>query len=71
MARGFSDDSQSEDNRYDCDLVEIVADVVAETKSAWLLNDGDIEAWVPKSQVERHHNEFTMPEWLASAKGFI
>lgn len=54
------------------DLIEIAADVLHETEKAWLISDGGEAVWVPKSQVEDNGDgTFTMPEWLARAKGFI
>lgn len=52
-------------------LTDIDAQVKAETDLAWLLYDGKTEAWVPKSQAEDNGDgTFTMPEWLATDKGF-
>ena len=34
------------------DLVEIFAEIKLETSSAVLINDGDTDAWLPKSQIE-------------------
>lgn len=54
------------------ELVDVTATVKAETKDAWLLNDGTKEGWVPKSQVEDNRDgTYTMPEWLAKEKEFI
>lgn len=54
------------------DIVDITADIKAETAAAWKLYDGSTEAWVPKSQVEKNDDgTFAMPEWLAMDKGFI
>ena len=54
------------------DLIDIAAEVSAETEKALRLYDGARSAWVPKSQVERNGDgTFTMPEWLAKDKGFI
>ena len=53
-------------------LVDISAEIRAETDLAWRLFDGDRTEWVPKSQVERNDDGiFTMPERLAKNKGFI
>lgn len=48
-------------------LVDVDAELRAETHDAWLIFDGKIETWVPKSLVERSDDGkvFTMPEWLA------
>ena len=54
------------------ELVDIAAQLHRETERAYLLFDGTREVWVPKSQVESNPDgTFTMPEWLAQAKGFI
>ena len=53
-------------------LVDISAEVRAETDKALRLHDGTKTEWVPKSQVEDNGDgTFTMPEWLAKEKGFI
>lgn len=54
------------------DIIDIAAEIRAETDKAWLLFDGDQSVWVPKSQVERNDDgTFGMPEWLAHDKGLI
>ena len=54
------------------DIIDIAAEIKAETEKAWLLFDGTTEAWVPKSQVEQSDDDtFAMPKWLARDKGFI
>jgi len=55
------------------DLVDIAAELRAETPKAWLIFDGAVEVWLPKSQVERDADAgtFAMPEWLAIAKGLV
>ncbi len=53
-------------------LVDIAAEVMFETNSAYRLFDGARTEWVPKSLVECNDDgTFTMPEWLAQEKGFI
>lgn len=53
-------------------LIDIAAEVRAETPQAWRLHDGAKTEWVPKSQVEDNRDgTFAMPEWLAKDKGFI
>ena len=53
-------------------LVEIAAEIRAETDKAYRLYDGALTEWVPKSQVQQNDDgTFTMPEWLAQDKGFI
>ena len=57
--------------------VEITVEVKRETSFAVLANDGDVEAWVPKSQISRREKikrgveEITVPLWLAIQKGFV
>lgn len=54
------------------DLIDISAELRHETDSAYLIFDGDQEAWVPKSLVEWDGEmTFTMPEWLAKEKELI
>lgn len=54
------------------ELFDVAATIVAETEKAWLLDDGAVREWVPKSQVEKNDDgTFTMPTWLAKDKGFI
>jgi hypothetical protein len=54
------------------ELIDIAAEIRAETERAWRLFDGDKLEWVPKSMVEQNDDgTFTMPEWLAKDKGFI
>jgi hypothetical protein len=77
MARGFLDDDRrrgptaGQDAPRKSDLVDIAAELRRETDRAWLIFDGDREAWIPKSQAERGRDTFTMPEWLAREKGLI
>lgn len=66
--RGF----RSEDAGKPDKLCDVAALIVRETASAFLLDHGDGEAWVPKSQVENNHDgTFTMPEWLATERGMV
>lgn len=54
------------------EVVDIAAEVRAETDKARRLFDGKKTEWFPKSQVEDNRDgTFTMPEWLAKEKGFI
>jgi hypothetical protein len=57
----------------DIKLIEVAAEIKIETEKAFLVFDGKKEEWIPKSQVEYDQRDgvFTMPEWLAKAKGFI
>lgn len=53
-------------------VVDIEAEIRAETDRAVLLWDGKTEGWVPKSQVEVNGDgTVTMPEWLAHEKEFV
>lgn len=53
-------------------LIDIAAELHAETDRAFRIFDGKKTEWVPKSQVEKNEDgTFTMPEWLAREKGFI
>ena len=57
--------------------VEIFADIRRETSMAWLVDDGAVQAWLPKSQVDLgdvnqyRQGTFLVPEWLANEKGLI
>lgn len=54
------------------DLIDVAAEIKAETEKAWKLFDGTRTEWVPKSQVEDNGDgTFAMPEWLAKDKGFL
>lgn len=54
------------------DLIDIALLVKHETEKSWLVNDGDKDVWLPKSQAEKNDdNTFTMQEWLAVEKRFI
>lgn len=55
------------------ELIDIAAEIKAETERAYLIFDGTKTGWVPKSQVEydQKHGVFTMPTWLAKDKEFI
>lgn len=62
------------------DLIDVTLQVHHETDKAFLVSDdGDRTkaVWVAKSQCERGDSkssgifEFSMPEWLATEKGFV
>lgn len=54
------------------ELFDVAATLIHQTPLAYLLDDGDRQEWVPKSQVERNDDgTWTMPERLAKEKGFI
>ena len=57
--------------------VEVLAEIRRETDLAWLVDDGVVQVWLPKSQVdledfdENGQTLFRVPEWLAEAKELI
>jgi len=58
--------------------VELELELLHQTDDAYLLSDGDTEAWVPRSLVsslEEGDDEdtviVTIPEWLAKEKGLV
>jgi len=60
--------------------VEIDLELIRKSPAAYLVSDGEIEEWLPKSQVEVDSNDdleegqtylFIIPEWLAFNKGFV
>jgi hypothetical protein len=54
------------------ELVDITAEIKAETEKGLLLFDGKREAWVAKSQVQENEDgSFTMPVWLATKIEFV
>lgn len=58
--------------RNDKQLCEIKAVKRGETDKAFRLYDGKRTEWVPKQFVEENDDgTFTMPEWIATEKGFI
>jgi hypothetical protein len=57
-------------------IIEIDGTTIRETEAAILFNDGELEEWLPKSQLEDWPDvggtgAVVMPEWLAKDKGFI
>lgn len=65
-----------DDNAYpDNEPVTIECSKLHETDKAWLIDDGDQQVWVPKSQCRMRQTgptyELTLPEWLAKEKGLI
>lgn len=53
-------------------LADVEAEIIHQTDAAFLLYDGKVKEWVPKSQVEDNGDgTFTMPERVAKEKGFI
>ena len=53
------------------DLIDIVVTLRHQTDKAYLVDDGDKQVWVPKSQSEYADGILTLPEWLAMDKGLI
>lgn len=64
------------------EIVEITVIFKHETSQAILINDGDIEVWIPKSQIENyddldeviekgHEITIEIPEWLAIENDLI
>jgi hypothetical protein len=50
--------------------------LLRETEKAWLIDDGDQEVWIPKSQGEVYKREdgthdLFAEQWLLKAKGLI
>jgi hypothetical protein len=59
-------------SNFRSDLIEVALEVRHETARAWLVSDGGEPVWLPKSQCENNDDgTFTMPEWLATEKGFV
>lgn len=53
-------------------LVDLTLAVRHETDAAYLFGYGNVEAWVPKSVVERNADgTFTMPQDIAEEKGLV
>lgn len=54
-------------------LIDITGSLRGETEKAYRIYDGSRTEWVPKQYVEHNRDDdtFTMPEWLATEKGFI
>ena len=57
---------------------EIDVEIAMETKDAFLVDNGDTEAWVPKSLIDNEGEctlnkelSITIPEWLAIEKGLV
>lgn len=55
------------------ELVDIAGMILFETEKAYRFDAGDKQEWIPKSQCQWDPDEkvMTMPEWLATEKGFI
>jgi len=63
----------------DDEFVEIEGTILRQTGNAIHFDDGNITAWIPKSQIQETDFstekdelvEITIPEWLAFEKGLI
>jgi hypothetical protein len=58
------------------ELFDVTVSIIVETEKAWLVSDGDKEAWIPKSQAEIEREKdgsytLTAPQSLLKEKGFI
>lgn len=54
------------------EFIDIAGELRGETAKAFRIFDGKLTEWVAKSQVEQNDDgTFTMPIWLAKAKGFL
>ena len=60
--------------------IEIDVEIVTETELALLVDDGDVEEWVPKSLIKDFdwesdyigtHTSIIIPERVAIEKGFV
>lgn len=58
--------------------VELLVTIIRETPDAILVNDGTVDAWIPKSQLLEEPEEqdggmveITIPGWLAEDKELI
>lgn len=63
-------------SNFDSKLVDLEVELRHETDKAWLIYDGKIEQWIPKSQAELDlksdvRGTLTLPEWLAKEKELI
>lgn len=68
MTRGFL----SNDPSKPVHLTDIACEVRRESERAWLIFDGSVEVWLPKSLAEDNGDgTFTLPEWLATEKGLV
>lgn len=62
------------------EIVDVALDYIAESDRAFLVSNGKIERWLPKSQIQnlseikRHRlacSAFLMPRWLAQKEDLI
>jgi hypothetical protein len=60
-------------------FIEVDVDVKAQTDKAWLCSNGDVDAWIPVSQIDDYCKDddtgvissIFITEWLATEKGLI
>lgn len=76
MARGFRDEGRhwpqhGQEQTERSDLVDIAVTLVHQTELAWLVDNGERQAWVPKSRGEFSGGILTLPERLATEKRLI
>ncbi len=72
--RGFRDEDRVEKST----LTDLALHLHHETPDAWLLSDTGLRPdakWLPKSQAERGSGRYetiwTMPEWIATDRGWV
>lgn len=58
------------------DTTEITVKILHESEHDILVTDGDVQEWLPKSQIEKIHQTgttetITLPTWLAQYKNLI
>ncbi len=59
------------------ELVEVTVEIKRETEKAYLVNDGETETWIPKSQIDEEMEVnggavvLAIPGWLAEEKELV
>jgi hypothetical protein len=59
------------------EVIDITVEILHETENALLVVSGEVEAWIPKSQIEDMTNlsnglfEIVIPEWIAEDKNLV
>lgn len=64
------------------DLTEITGSLLATSSNSVLIDDGSVEVWLPKSQIQNITSDiedwdigdritFEIPEWLAIDRGLV
>lgn len=82
MIHGLDAPDPSESKWDDYDSVEVEGKVLKISDNAILFDNGDVQAWIPKSQIEDYDEgemeenegemvEISIPEWLATEKDLI